>query len=159
MADEAVCVGPSPALQSYLSVPNVMSAIRATDSHAVHPGYGFLSENMHFAQECEAANVAFIGPPAHAIESMGDKLRSKKIAADAGVNTIPGFKGVIDSVQHAIAIAQDIGYPVMMKASGGGGGKGMRIAYNDDDVRTGFPLSKQEVGNTFNFACCVRLLA
>ncbi|KAG5190440.1 carbamoyl-phosphate synthase L chain, ATP binding domain-containing protein [Tribonema minus] len=150
MADEAVCIGPNQALKSYLNVDKVMGAIKQTGAQAVHPGYGFLSENMVFAGKCEEAGVAFIGPPSSAIQAMGDKLMSKKIASDAKVNTIPGYKGVIEDTDHAIKIAREIGYPVMMKASAGGGGKGMRIARNDADVSSGFMLSKQEAMNAFN---------
>mmetsp|Transcript_7519 Transcript_7519/g.10568 ORF Transcript_7519/g.10568 Transcript_7519/m.10568 type:complete len:713 (-) Transcript_7519:54-2192(-) len=150
LADEAVCIGPNQALKSYLDVNKVMNAILSTGAKAVHPGYGFLSENMLFADKCEKEGVAFIGPPSSAIEAMGDKLMSKKIADDAKVTTIPGYKGVIDTTDDAIRIAREIGYPVMMKASAGGGGKGMRIARNDDDVASGFMLSKQEAMNAFN---------
>ncbi|CAN0028435.1 unnamed protein product [Choristocarpus tenellus] len=128
MADEAVCIGPAPALESYLDATKILGAIKQTGAQAVHPGYGFLSENAIFAESCEEAGVTFIGPPSGPIKSMGDKLQSKKIAAEAGVNTIPGFKGAIDSADEAVRLAKDIGYPVMIKASAGGGGKGMRIA-------------------------------
>ncbi|CAM9632982.1 unnamed protein product, partial [Discosporangium mesarthrocarpum] len=128
MADEAVCIGPAPALESYLDTKKILRAIEQTGAQAVHPGYGFLSENASFADACEQAGVAFVGPPSGPIRSMGDKLESKKIAAGAGVSTIPGFKGAIDSADAAVNLAKDIGYPVMIKASAGGGGKGMRIA-------------------------------
>lgn len=150
LADEAVHIGKSSSLESYLNIDRVMGAVLATGAQAVHPGYGFLSENTHFAAACEKAGVAFIGPPSSAIESMGDKLRSKHIARDAGVTTIPGFMGTIDTVADAKRIASDIGYPVMIKASGGGGGKGMRIAWNDEEVASGFQRSKEEAMKAFN---------
>jgi propionyl-CoA carboxylase alpha chain len=149
MADEAVHIGPPPANQSYIVIDKVMEAIKATDAQAVHPGYGFLSENPKFAEALAAANVAFIGPPVGAIESMGDKITSKKIAQEAGVSTVPGYMGLIDDADEAVKISQQIGYPVMIKASAGGGGKGMRIAWNDEEAREGFQSSKNEAANSF----------
>ncbi len=149
MADEAVNIGPSSPLESYLNINKIVSAAQQTGAQAVHPGYGFLSESTKFAAQCENAGIEFVGPGSHAIQAMGDKLTSKGIALKAGVNTIPGYKGAIDDTEHAIRIANDIGYPVMMKASAGGGGKGMRIAYCDSDVREGFPLSKAESLSAF----------
>ena len=125
MADEAVHIGPPPANQSYIVIDNVMKAIKATGAQAVHPGYGFLSENPKFAEALAAENVAFIGPPVGAIESMGDKITSKKIAQEAGVSTVPGYMGLIEDAEEAVKISQQVGYPVMIKASAGGGGKGM----------------------------------
>ena len=127
MADEAVHIGPSPANQSYIVIEKVMDAIRQTGAQAVHPGYGFLSENRLFAEALEAEGVAFIGPPASAIESMGDKITSKKLAKEAGVSTVPGYMGLIADADEAVKIAQEVGYPVMLKASAGGGGKGMPV--------------------------------
>ncbi len=131
MADEAVHIGPAPTNQSYLIIDKIIEACKSTGAQAVHPGYGFLSENQAFAKALDAANIAFIGPPNGAIAAMGDKITSKKIAADAGVSTVPGYMGVIRDTDEAIRIANEIGYPVMLKASAGGGGKGMRIDRND----------------------------
>ena len=149
MADEAVHIGPSPAAQSYIVIDKIMQAVRETGAEAVHPGYGFLSENRQFAAALEAAGVAFIGPPSSAIEQMGDKITSKKIARAAGVSTVPGHMGLIDDADHAARIAGEIGYPVMIKASAGGGGKGMRIAWNDAEAREGFQSSKNEAAASF----------
>jgi len=149
MADEAVRIGPAPANQSYIVIDKVMEAIRQTGAEAVHPGYGFLSENMKFAEALEAEGVAFVGPPSPAIESMGDKITSKKIAQKAGVSTVPGYMGLIEDAEDAVKISNQIGYPVMIKASAGGGGKGMRIAWNDDEAREGFQSSKNEAASSF----------
>ena len=149
MADEAVHIGPSPANQSYIVIEKVMQAVRQTGAQAVHPGYGFLSENRLFAEALEAEDVVFIGPPAHAIESMGDKITSKKLAQEAGVNTVPGYMGVISDAAEAVHISNEVGYPVMLKASAGGGGKGMRIAWNDAEAREGFQSSKNEAASSF----------
>ncbi|HBN32544.1 MAG TPA: acetyl/propionyl-CoA carboxylase subunit alpha, partial [Rhodobacteraceae bacterium] len=149
MADEAVHIGPSPANQSYIVIDKIMAAIAATGAEAVHPGYGFLSENRKFAEALEAAGVAFIGPPAGAIEAMGDKITSKKLAQQAGVSTVPGYMGLIDDAEHAVKIAKEVGYPVMIKASAGGGGKGMRVAWNDQEAREGFQSSKNEAAASF----------
>ena len=149
MADEAVHIGPSPANQSYIVIDKIMDAVRQTGAEAVHPGYGFLSENMKFAEALEAAGVAFIGPPSGAIEAMGDKITSKKLAAEAGVSTVPGHMGLIADADEAVKIAAEIGYPVMLKASAGGGGKGMRIAWNDQEAREGFQSSKNEAAASF----------
>jgi propionyl-CoA carboxylase alpha chain len=149
MADEAVHIGPSPANQSYIVIDNVMAAIRATGAEAVHPGYGFLSENPKFAQALQAAGAAFIGPPVKAIEAMGDKITSKKLAQAAGVSTVPGHMDLIADAEEAITISRRIGYPVMIKASAGGGGKGMRIAWTDDEAREGFQSSKNEAAASF----------
>ena len=149
MADEAVHIGPPPANQSYIVIDKVMDAIRQTGAQAVHPGYGFLSENPKFAEALEAAGMAFIGPPKGAIEAMGDKITSKKIAQEAGVSTVPGYMGLIADADEAVKISNEIGYPVMIKASAGGGGKGMRIAWNDTEAREGFQSSKNEAANSF----------
>ena len=149
MADEAVHIGPPPANQSYIVIENVMKAIKETGAQAVHPGYGFLSENAKFAEALEAAGVAFIGPPKGAIEAMGDKITSKKIAQEADVSTVPGYMGLIEDADEAVKISNEIGYPVMIKASAGGGGKGMRIAWNDEEAREGFQSSKNEAANSF----------
>jgi propionyl-CoA carboxylase alpha chain len=149
MADEAVHIGPPPANQSYIVIDKVMDAIRQTGAQAVHPGYGFLSENSKFAEALEAEGVAFVGPPKGAIEAMGDKITSKKIAQEAGVSTVPGYMGLIEDADEAVKISNEIGYPVMIKASAGGGGKGMRIAWNDEEAREGFQSSKNEAANSF----------
>ncbi|XP_068424725.1 propionyl-CoA carboxylase alpha chain, mitochondrial [Clinocottus analis] len=149
MADEAVCVGPAPTSKSYLNMDAIMEAVRATGAQAVHPGYGFLSENKEFAKRLAAEGVAFIGPDTHAIQAMGDKIESKLIAKAATVNTIPGYDGVVKTAEEAVKISRDIGYPVMIKASAGGGGKGMRIAWNDEETREGFRFSSQEAASSF----------
>jgi propionyl-CoA carboxylase alpha chain len=149
MADEAVHIGPAPSNQSYIVIDKILEAIKKTGADAVHPGYGFLSENAVFAQALEKAGVAFIGPPVGAIQAMGDKITSKKLAAEAGVSTVPGHMGLIADAEEAVKIAGEIGYPVMIKASAGGGGKGMRIAWNDAEAREGFQSSKNEAKNSF----------
>jgi len=148
-ADEAVHIGPAPSAQSYLVIDKIIEAAKATGAEAIHPGYGFLSEKAEFSAACEKASIAFIGPPPKAIEAMGDKITSKKLAAEAGVSTVPGFMGLINDADHAVKIAKDIGYPVMIKASAGGGGKGMRIAFNDAEAREGFALSRSEAKSSF----------
>ncbi|AML49994.1 acetyl-CoA carboxylase biotin carboxylase subunit [Falsihalocynthiibacter arcticus] len=149
MADEAIHIGPAPANQSYIVIENVLRAVKESGADAVHPGYGFLSENKLFAQALADIGVAFIGPPVNAIESMGDKITSKKIAQEAGVSTVPGYMGVIADADEAVKISNQVGYPVMLKASAGGGGKGMRIAWNDQEAREGFQSSKNEAANSF----------
>lgn len=149
MADEAVHIGPPPANQSYIVIDRIMEAVRQTGAQAVHPGYGFLSERMDFAAALEAEGVIFVGPPSPAIEAMGDKITSKKLAQEAGVSTVPGYMGLIADAEEAVKISNQIGYPVMIKASAGGGGKGMRIAWNDQEAREGFESSKNEAANSF----------
>ena len=149
MADEAVHIGPAPAAESYLIADKIIDACKQTGAEAVHPGYGFLSERASFVEALEKENIAFIGPPASAIAAMGDKIESKKLAKEAGVNVVPGFVGEIKDTDHAVEISNDIGYPVMMKASAGGGGKGMRLAYSEKDVREGFESVKREGLNSF----------
>ncbi|WP_158967407.1 acetyl-CoA carboxylase biotin carboxylase subunit [Chachezhania sediminis] len=149
MADEAIHIGPPPANQSYIVIDKIMAAIKESGAEAVHPGYGFLSENAKFAEALDAAGVAFVGPPVKAIEAMGDKITSKKIAQEAGVSTVPGYMGLIADADEAVKISNEIGYPVMIKASAGGGGKGMRIAWNDTEAREGFESSKNEAANSF----------
>jgi propionyl-CoA carboxylase alpha chain len=144
MADESVRLGPAPAAESYLKAELIIDACKATGAEAVHPGYGFLSERTSFAEALDKAGIAFIGPPVNAIAAMGDKIESKKLAKQAGVNVVPGYLGEIADTDEAVKIAADIGYPVMMKASAGGGGKGMRLAYNEKDVREGFEATKRE---------------
>ena len=144
MADESVRIGPAPAAESYLKAELIIDACKATGAEAVHPGYGFLSERASFATALAAAGIAFIGPPASAIAVMGDKIQSKKLAKAAGVNVVPGYLGEIADTDEAVRIAGEITYPVMMKASAGGGGKGMRLAWNEADVRDGFEATKRE---------------
>ncbi|MEY4237757.1 MAG: hypothetical protein RL339_358 [Pseudomonadota bacterium] len=149
MADEAVHIGPSPAAQSYLIADKIIAACKATGAEAVHPGYGFLSERTSFAEQLKAEGIAFIGPPVGAIAAMGDKIESKKLAKAAGVNTVPGSEDAIADTAEALKVSREIGYPVMMKASAGGGGKGMRLAYNDQDVEEGFEATQREGLNSF----------
>jgi len=149
LADEAVHIGPSAAAESYLIIDKIVDACKQTGAQAVHPGYGFLAENAAFSEALDAAGITFIGPGTHAINSMGDKITSKRLAAKAGVNTIPGYTDVIDGPDHAVEIARDIGYPVMLKASAGGGGKGMRVVWNDDECRDGFERATNEATSSF----------
>ncbi len=149
MADEAVRLGPPPASESYLKAELIIDACKATGAEAVHPGYGFLSERESFAKALAKAGIAFIGPPPKAIAAMGDKIESKKLAQKAGVNVVPGYLGDIATTDEAVRIASDIGFPVMMKASAGGGGKGMRLAWSDKDVREGFEATKREGLSSF----------
>ncbi|MEP2104006.1 MAG: acetyl/propionyl/methylcrotonyl-CoA carboxylase subunit alpha [Parasphingorhabdus sp.] len=144
MADEAVHIGPSPAAESYLIADKIIAACKETGAEAVHPGYGFLSERTSFPEQLAENDIAFIGPPPNAIAAMGDKIESKKLAEKAGVSVVPGHIGEIDDTEHAVEIAGGIGYPVMMKASAGGGGKGMRLAWSEKDVREGFEATKRE---------------
>ena len=149
LADEAVCVGPAASSASYLNIPNILRAVKESGAQAVHPGYGFLSENRRFQEALAEAGVKFIGPGTEAIQAMGDKISSKKIAKQAGVNIIPGYLGAINDDDELIRIAREVGYPVMIKASAGGGGKGMRIAYNDQEALDGYRLSKAEAMSSF----------
>lgn len=149
MADEAYCIGPAPTSKSYLNIDVIMDVIKKTGTEAVHPGYGFLSENMEFARRLEEIGCVFIGPSSKSIRMMGDKIESKRIASKAKVNMIPGFDGEVRDEDHAVLVSKDIGYPVMIKASAGGGGKGMRIAWNDDEARKGYRLSKSEAKSSF----------
>jgi propionyl-CoA carboxylase alpha chain len=149
LADEALHIGPAPANQSYIVINKILDAIRLSGADAVHPGYGFLSENLEFATALKAEGVIFIGPPPAAIEAMGDKITSKKIAAAAGVSIVPGHMDLIANADEAVSIANSIGYPVMIKASAGGGGKGMRIAWSDVEARQGFQSSKNEAKSSF----------
>jgi len=149
MADEAVFIGPSPAAQSYLVIDKIVDAAKQTGAQAIHPGFGFLSEKAEFADRLLAEKITFIGPNPHAIRAMGDKIESKKTAAEAGVSCVPGFIGEISGVEHAVQIAEEIGYPVMIKASAGGGGKGIRVAHNRNDVDEGFPAVRAEAKGAF----------
>ena len=149
MADEAVCIGPPPSRESYLRMDRIIAACKETGAQAVHPGYGFLSENEEFAKRVEEEGIVFIGPKYQSIAAMGDKIASKKLALEAKVNTIPGHNAAIDDAQEAVKIAKGIGYPVMIKASAGGGGKGLRVAYNDQETAEGFVACKNEALNSF----------
>ena len=149
MADEAVMIGPSPSSESYLVIENIIDAAQRAGADAIHPGYGFLSENAAFAEALAMAGVAFIGPGADAIKAMGDKIESKKLASAAGVSTIPGWPDVITDAEEAVRIAGDIGYPVMVKASAGGGGKGMRVAFKEDEVEECFVSASNEARSSF----------
>jgi len=149
MADEAVYIGPSPSTQSYLVKEKILQACIDTGAQAVHPGYGFLSENSEFCELLAAEGIVFIGPMTHAIKAMGDKITSKQLADEAGVNTIPGFADVLRDGEHAVEIANRLGYPVMLKATAGGGGKGMRVARNDAECRDGFERASNEARSSF----------
>src|ERR1700737_5430160 len=149
MADEAVAIGPAAASQSYLVIDKIIAACRRTRSEAVHPGYGFLSENAAFAEALAGAGIVFIGPHPGAIAAMGDKIESKRPPAAAGVATVPGHLGVIADEEEAARVADEVGYPVMIKASAGGGGKGMRIAYSRDDIASGFARARSEAKSSF----------
>ncbi|WP_310463248.1 acetyl/propionyl/methylcrotonyl-CoA carboxylase subunit alpha [Sphaerotilus sp.] len=149
LADEAVLIGPAPSRESYLVADKIIAACKATGAQAVHPGYGFLSENAAFAQRLEEEGIAFIGPKHYSIAAMGDKIASKKLALDAQVNTIPGYNHAIDTPEQAVEIAKGIGYPVMIKASAGGGGKGLRVAFNDKEAFEGFSSCRNEARNSF----------
>jgi propionyl-CoA carboxylase alpha chain len=149
MADEAVCIGPAPSRESYLVMDRIIQACKDTGAEAVHPGYGFLSENEQFARHCEEEGIVFIGPKHQSIAAMGDKIASKKLALEAKVNTIPGFNEAIEKAEDAVKIAQGIGYPVMIKASAGGGGKGLRVAFNDKEAFEGFTACRTEALNSF----------
>jgi propionyl-CoA carboxylase alpha chain len=149
LADEAVLLGPAPSRESYLVADKIIAAAKATGAQAIHPGYGFLSENEAFAKRCEDEGIAFIGPKAHSIAAMGDKIASKKLANEAKVNTIPGYNDAIETAEKAVEIAKGIGYPVMIKASAGGGGKGLRVAFNDKEAFEGFTSCRNEARNSF----------
>jgi propionyl-CoA carboxylase alpha chain len=149
LADEAVLIGPAPSAQSYLQIARIVQACRDTGAEAVHPGYGFLSENAAFCAALEKEGIVFIGPKVHAIEAMGDKIASKKLALEAKVNTIPGHNQAVTSADEAVEIARRIGYPVMIKASAGGGGKGLRIAHDDTQCREGLAACRNEAKNAF----------
>src|ERR1700712_447395 len=149
MADETVFIGPAPANQSYLVADKIIAACRETGAQAVHPGFGFLSERADFAQRCADEGIVFIGPNPGAISAMGDKIESKKFAEKAGVSCVPGHIGEIDDTAHAIRISEEISYPVMIKASAGGGGKGIRVAHTQQDVEEGFPAVRAEAKSSF----------
>ena len=147
--NEAYRVGPAPSDQSYLNIDRIIEIIKESGADAVHPGYGFLSENYRFVERLTEEGITFIGPSAQSMKGLGDKITSKEIAKAAGVNIVPGFDGEVDNEEHVMEIARDIGFPVMIKASAGGGGKGMRIARNEADVRSGFKISQEEALKSF----------
>jgi propionyl-CoA carboxylase alpha chain len=149
LADESICIGPNSSTESYLRKDRIIDAAKATGAQAIHPGYGFLSENASFVDEVEQAGLVFIGPTSSSMNAMGDKINSKKIAAEAGCSVIPGFKGEIMDAEEAVKVSKDIGYPVMIKASAGGGGKGMRIANTDEELIEAFKLCKNEALSSF----------
>ena len=149
LADEAVLIGPAASRESYLVADKIIAACKQTGAQAVHPGYGFLSENAGFAKRVEEEGIVFIGPKHYSIGAMGDKIESKKLAGAAGVNCIPGVNDAIDTAEKAVEIAKGIGYPVMIKASAGGGGKGLRVAFNDQEAFEGFTSCKNEARNSF----------
>ena len=149
LADEAVHIGGSASRDSYLQADRIIAACKKTGAEAVHPGYGFLSENEAFARKVEEEGLVFIGPKHYSIAAMGDKIASKKLANDAKVNTIPGWNEAIESAERAVQIAKDIGYPVMIKASAGGGGKGLRVAHDDKEAFDGFTACRNEARNSF----------
>ncbi len=148
-ADEAVCIGPPPAAKSYLNIPNIISAAELTRAEAIHPGYGFLAENYKFAEICESCDIAFIGPQPEAIKSMGDKALAKETMHAAGVPVIPGSSGIVANDKEAKAIADKLGYPVIIKASAGGGGRGMRVAQNSHELLNLLPMARVEAESAF----------
>ena len=148
-ADESICIGPPPSSSSYLSIPNIISAAEVMDVEAIHPGYGFLAENAHFAEVCESCGIRFIGPTPENIRSMGDKIEARKLMRKAGLPVIPGSEGVVRNKEEALSIAKKIGYPVMIKAAAGGGGKGMRIAHNDVSLAGAFLTARAEAEASF----------
>src|ERR1700743_2555989 len=154
LADEAICIGPPPSNQSYLKIDRIISAAEIGDVDAIHPGYGFLSENAHFADVCESCNIRFIGPSSRAMNAMEDKAVSRVLAKKAGVPTPPGSEGTVENEQDALAVAKKIGYPVMIKAVAGGGGRGMRVAHNDISLVKGFHTARSEAQKSFGNPVC-----
>ncbi|MCS6803511.1 MAG: acetyl-CoA carboxylase biotin carboxylase subunit, partial [Dehalococcoidia bacterium] len=149
LADEAVCIGPPPPAKSYLNAPALISAALISGCDAVHPGYGFLSENPYFAEMCADCNLIFIGPPPEPIRLMGDKAIGRETMRKAGVPTVPGSDGEVRSLEEAIDVARNIGYPVLLKPSGGGGGRGMRVAYDEADLQRAYPTARAEAEAAF----------
>lgn len=148
-ADETVCIGPAPSSESYLNIPAIIAAAEIADVEAIHPGYGFLSENQHFAEVCQSCNIKFIGPAAETIGQCGDKVEAKRLAQVADVPSVPGSDGAVDDEQEALAIARQIGFPVLIKAAAGGGGRGMRVAHNEPSLVTGFHAARSEAETAF----------
>src|SRR5437879_5225440 len=149
LADQAICIGDAPPGESYLNIPRIISAAEIADVQAIHPGYGFLAENSHFAEICRSCKIEFIGPPVKAMQAIGDKVACKKLAKKAKVPAVPGSDGAVEDEKHALRIADDIGYPVIIKAAAGGGGRGMRIAHNDVSLRAGLKAAQAEAENAF----------
>jgi acetyl-CoA carboxylase biotin carboxylase subunit len=149
LADQAICIGNGPPAESYLNIPRIISAAEIADVQAIHPGYGFLAENDHFAEVCRSCKIEFIGPPVKAMAAVGDKVECKKLAKKAKVPTVPGSDGAVDDEKIALKIASEIGYPVIIKAAAGGGGRGMRVAHNDVSLRAGFKQAQAEAENAF----------
>ncbi|MBL8733352.1 MAG: acetyl-CoA carboxylase biotin carboxylase subunit [Planctomycetes bacterium] len=148
-ADETICIGPAPSSESYLNIPALIAAAEISDVEAIHPGYGFLSENEHFAEVCQSCNIKFIGPSPTAIAQCGDKVAAKRLAKEAGVPCVPGSDGPVDNEQEALAIARKIGFPVLVKAAAGGGGRGMRVAHNEPSLVTGYHAARTEAEKAF----------
>ncbi|MBM3972736.1 MAG: acetyl-CoA carboxylase biotin carboxylase subunit [Planctomycetes bacterium] len=148
-ADETICIGPAPSSESYLNIPAIIAAAEIADVEAIHPGYGFLSENEHFAEVCQSCNIKFIGPSPSAIANCGDKVAAKKLAKEAGVPTVPGSDGPVENEQDALLIARRIGFPVLVKAAAGGGGRGMRVAHNEPSLVTGYHAARSEAEKAF----------
>ena len=149
LADQAICIGDAPPGESYLNIPRIISAAEIADVQAIHPGYGFLAENAHFAEVCRSCKIEFIGPPVKAMQAVGDKVECKKLARKAKVPTVPGSDGAVDDEKQALKIANNIGYPIIIKAAAGGGGRGMRVAHNDVSLRSGFKQAQAEAENAF----------
>ncbi len=149
LADEAICIGPPAASESYLNIPRLISAAEITDVQAIHPGYGFLSENAHFAEVCRSCNIEFIGPPQEAMRQLGDKNQARKLAQKAGVPVVPGSEGLIENDAEALTLAHAMGFPVLIKAAAGGGGRGMRVARNDISLQSGLKAARQEAEKAF----------
>src|SRR5438034_2056116 len=149
LADEAICIGPALAAESYLNIPRIISAAEIADVQAIHPGYGFLSENPHFAEVCRLCNIEFIGPPEEAMKRLGNKNEARKLATAAGVPVVPGSEGLITDENEALSLAHTMGYPVLIKAAAGGGGRGMRVARNDINLKAGLKAARQEAESAF----------
>src|SRR5437764_13184583 len=149
LADEAICIGPPLAAESYLNIPRLISAAEIADVQAIHPGYGFLSENAHFAEVCRSCNIEFIGPPHEAMALLGNKNEARKLAKRAGVTVVPGSEGLITSEAEALQVAREMGFPVLIKAAAGGGGRGMRVARNDISLQAGLKAARQEAEKAF----------
>src|SRR5437868_279288 len=148
-ADEAICIGPAPAADSYLNIPRIISAAEIANAQAIHPGYGFLSENPHFAEVCRSCHIEFIGPPEAAMQKLGNKNEARKLAVQAGVPVVPGSDGLLTDAEHALRVARGMGYPVLIKAAAGGGGRGMRMARDDASLRAGVAAARQEAEKAF----------
>src|SRR5215468_733651 len=149
LADQAICIGPAPGTESYLKIPRLISAAELANVQAIHPGYGFLSENPHFAEVCRACKIEFIGPPQEAMRLLGNKNEARKLAQKAGVPVVPGSEGLIKDEKEALRLAHSIGFPVLIKAAAGGGGRGMRVAYNDISLQAGLKQAQQEAEKAF----------